>query len=117
MIVTFFLYIYINIYSFTKKKKYYRLLIGANLAYVKHFGGKTDAVSATFKSCNSKGFMVTYKTSDGTEHETFIEYTSPVKTRQDLRPVLEAMAKEAEEALGMVIENVYKYFEIDSLIQ
>ncbi|GAA5801139.1 hypothetical protein HPULCUR_006581 [Helicostylum pulchrum] len=73
----------------------------ANLAYVKYFAKKTDAVSATFKSLNSKGFLVTYKTQDGDEHETFIEYNAPVTKREDLRPVLEDMAKEAEEALGM----------------
>ncbi|KAG2234941.1 hypothetical protein BDF21DRAFT_467106 [Thamnidium elegans] len=73
----------------------------ANLAYVKYFAKKTDAVNATFKSLNSKGFIVTYKTQDGGEHETFIEYNAPVQKREDLRPVLEDMAKEAEEALGM----------------
>lgn len=45
---------------------------------------------------------MTYKTQDGDEHETFIEYNAPVTKREDLRPVLEDMAKEAEEALGMV---------------
>ncbi|KAI9469653.1 MAG: hypothetical protein EXX96DRAFT_586980 [Benjaminiella poitrasii] len=72
-----------------------------NLAYVKYFGKKPEAVSATFKSLNSKGFLVVYKTSDGSEHETFIEYTRPVTKREDVRPVLEDMAKEAEAALGM----------------
>ncbi|GAA5808905.1 hypothetical protein MFLAVUS_002304 [Mucor flavus] len=73
----------------------------ANLAYVKYFAKKTDAVSATFKSLNSKGFLVAYKTQDGGDHEAFIEYNAPVTKREDLRPVLEDMAKEAEEALGM----------------
>lgn len=43
-----------------------------------------------------------YKTQDGGDHEAFIEYNAPVTKREDLRPVLEDMAKEAEEALGMV---------------
>ncbi|KAG2201186.1 hypothetical protein INT47_012997 [Mucor saturninus] len=73
----------------------------ANLAYVKHFAKKTDAVRATFKSLNSKGFSVAYTLADGTEHEAFIEYNAPVTKREDLRPVLEDMAKEAEAALGM----------------
>jgi hypothetical protein len=72
------------------------------LAYVKHFAKKEDAVSATFKSLNSQGFLVSYKKADGSEHEAFIEYNAPVSKREDLRPVLEAMAKEAEAALGMV---------------
>lgn len=72
------------------------------MAYVKHFAKKTDAVSATFTSLNSKGFTVTYKTIDGSQHESFIEYTAPVTIREDLRPVLQEMAKEAEAALGMV---------------
>ncbi|KAI8970266.1 hypothetical protein BDF20DRAFT_916094 [Mycotypha africana] len=73
----------------------------ANLAYVKHFGKKLDAVSATFKSLNSQGFIVTYKNAEGKEDEVFIEYTSPVTKREDVRVVLEDMAKEAEKALGM----------------
>ncbi|KAI7898073.1 uncharacterized protein BX663DRAFT_270760 [Cokeromyces recurvatus] len=72
-----------------------------NLAYAKYFGKKTDAVSATFKSLNSKGFLIVYKTMDGSEHEVFIEYIRPVTKREDVRPVLEDMAEEAEAALGM----------------
>jgi hypothetical protein len=55
---------------------------------------------------NSNGFIVTYKTSDGSEHEAFIKYTSPVVKRDDVRKVLEEMAKEAEDALGMVSEDM-----------
>ncbi|GAN06916.1 hypothetical protein MAM1_0141d06406 [Mucor ambiguus] len=73
----------------------------ANLAYVKYFAKKEDAVSATFKSLNSQGFLVAYKKADGSKHEAFIKYNAPVSKREDLRPVLEAMAKEAESALGM----------------
>ncbi|KAI8639686.1 hypothetical protein BD408DRAFT_420916 [Parasitella parasitica] len=73
----------------------------ANLAYVKYFAKKQDAVSATFKSLNSQGFLVAYKKADGSEHEAFIEYNTPISRREDVRPVLEAMAKEAEAALGM----------------
>ncbi|RCH85492.1 hypothetical protein CU098_008424 [Rhizopus stolonifer] len=72
-----------------------------NLAYVKHYAKKQDATSATFKSLNSQGFTVSYTLPDGSEHETFIEYNAPVKKREDVRPVLEDMAKEAEQALGM----------------
>lgn len=79
----------------------------ANLAYVKHFGKKTEAVSATFKSLNSQGFNVAYKTADGAEHEVFIEYNAPVTKREDVRPVLEEMAKEAETALGMVYIYIF----------
>lgn len=78
----------------------------ANLAYVKHFAKKTDAVSATFKSLNSQGFKVAYKTADGAEHQVFIEYIAPVTKREDVRPVLEEMAKEAEATLGMVHNNL-----------
>lgn len=70
---------------------------------MKYFAKKTDAVSATFKSLNSKGFSVTYSLPDESQHEVFIEYNAPVTKREDLRIVLEAMAKEAEDALGMVI--------------
>ncbi|KAI8886279.1 hypothetical protein K501DRAFT_244552 [Backusella circina FSU 941] len=73
----------------------------ANLAYVRYFADKKEAVSATFTSLNSNGFIITYKTSDGSEHEALIKYTSPVVKRDDVRKVLEEMAKEAEEALGM----------------
>jgi hypothetical protein len=79
-----------------------KLCIGANLAYVKHFGKKADAVHATFKSLNSKGFIVEYEKEDGSKDEVFIEYNASVTKREDVRPVLEEMAKEAEAALGMV---------------
>ncbi|KAI8333222.1 hypothetical protein BD560DRAFT_415029 [Blakeslea trispora] len=72
-----------------------------NLAYVKHFANKTEATSAEFKSLNSQGFTVSYTLPDGSSHETFIQYNAPVKKREDIRPILENMAKEAEEALGM----------------
>ncbi|KAG0171191.1 hypothetical protein DFQ28_004096 [Apophysomyces sp. BC1034] len=72
-----------------------------NLAYVRYFAKKDDAVSATFKHVNSRGFGLSYTMPDGEEQETFIEFETPLTKRQDIRPVLEAMAKEAETALGL----------------
>ncbi|KAI8983482.1 hypothetical protein BDB01DRAFT_835578 [Pilobolus umbonatus] len=72
-----------------------------NLAYVRYYGKKPEAVSATFKCLNRDGFIVTYKTADNKEDEVFIKYRSPVEKREDIRVVLEEMAKEAETALGM----------------
>ncbi|OBZ89510.1 hypothetical protein A0J61_02444 [Choanephora cucurbitarum] len=72
-----------------------------NLAYVKYFAKKTDATKAEFRNLNSQGFTVAYTLPDGSEHEAFIQFNEPVKQREDIRPILENMAKEAEEALGM----------------
>lgn len=72
------------------------------MAYVKYFSKKKDAVSASFKALNSKGFTIIYKTSDNSEYEAFIEYNTPVTKIEDVPPILESMAIEAETALGMV---------------
>lgn len=72
------------------------------MAYVRYFAGKDSAVSATFKSLNARGFTVEYTLSDGTSGEAFIEFKKPLTKREEIRPVLEDMAKEAETALGLV---------------
>ncbi|ORE01098.1 hypothetical protein BCV72DRAFT_299788 [Rhizopus microsporus var. microsporus] len=74
-----------------------------SLAYVKYFSKKKDAVSASFKALNSKGFTIIYKTSDNSEYEVFIEYNTPVTKIEDVPPILESMAIEAETALGMPV--------------
>lgn len=74
-----------------------------NLAYVRYFGNKDNAESATFKSINSRGFTVSYKLpGDTQEQDLFIEFKTPLTKREQIRPVLEEMAKEAESALGLV---------------
>ncbi|KAI9322498.1 hypothetical protein BX666DRAFT_1843696, partial [Dichotomocladium elegans] len=79
-----------------------------NLAYVRYYGRKHDAESATFKSITSRGFTVSYKLRGETEehHELFIEFKTPLSKREEIRPVLEEMAKEAETALGLVRRKV-----------
>ncbi|KAI8137024.1 hypothetical protein BJV82DRAFT_675188 [Fennellomyces sp. T-0311] len=72
-----------------------------NLAYVRYFSKIDNATSATFKSINARGFTVTYTLPEGIEQETFIEFKTPLTNREDIRPVLEEMAKEAETALGL----------------
>lgn len=77
--------------------------IATNLAYVRYYGNKDDAESATFKSINSRGFTVSYKLrGDNQEQDLFIEFSTPLTKREQIRPVLEEMAKEAESALGLV---------------
>jgi hypothetical protein len=39
---------------------------------------------------------------DGTVKDAFITFQTPLTKREEIRPVLERMAKEAEEALGLV---------------
>ncbi|KAI8576710.1 hypothetical protein K450DRAFT_255775 [Umbelopsis ramanniana AG] len=72
-----------------------------NLAYVRYFAGKDSAVSATFKSINARGFTVEYQLPDGITKDAFIDFKTPLTKREEIRPVLEGMAKEAEEALGL----------------
>ncbi|KAI8340770.1 hypothetical protein BC941DRAFT_418135 [Chlamydoabsidia padenii] len=75
---------------------------GANLAYVRYFGRKAGATKATFKSLDAYGFTIEYDTTQETGLTTVIPWpSSPLKTREQIRPLLESMAKEAEEALGM----------------
>jgi hypothetical protein len=57
-------------------------------------------VSATFKN-----ITVEYQLPDGTTKDAFIDFKTPLTKREEIRPVLEAMAKEAEEALGLVSER------------
>ncbi|KAI9258032.1 hypothetical protein BDA99DRAFT_484208 [Phascolomyces articulosus] len=73
-----------------------------NLAYVRYFAKVDNAVSATFKRINAKGFIVSYKLPDSDiEHEAFIEFPILLTKREEIRPVLENMATEAEAALGL----------------
>ncbi|KAI8146393.1 hypothetical protein BJV82DRAFT_534812 [Fennellomyces sp. T-0311] len=72
-----------------------------NLAYVRYFANKDNAESASFESLNSRGFTVSYTLPGGVKEETFIEFKTPLTKREQIRPVLEEMAKEAESALGL----------------
>ncbi|KAL0075694.1 hypothetical protein J3Q64DRAFT_1769183 [Phycomyces blakesleeanus] len=72
-----------------------------NLAYVRYFGRQDSAVSATFKSLNSRTFTVEYILGDGTRGESVIPFPHLLTRREEIRPVLESMAKEAESALGL----------------
>ncbi|CAO3702400.1 unnamed protein product [Rhizopus stolonifer] len=71
-----------------------------NLAYVRYFG-QLEASTATFKSINSTQFTLDYTLSNGITGELSIPFQTPLTDRQQIRPVLESMAKEAEEALGL----------------
>ncbi|KAG0166220.1 hypothetical protein DFQ28_007611 [Apophysomyces sp. BC1034] len=75
--------------------------LATNLAYVRYFANKDNATSATFRSLKATGFTVAYTLPDGTNDEAFIEFKTPLVKREEVRPVLEAMAKEAETALGL----------------
>ncbi|KAF1801254.1 hypothetical protein V8B55DRAFT_1389761 [Mucor lusitanicus] len=73
-----------------------------NLAYVRYFGHIDNATKATFKSLDSRSFQLDYYLPNDTEvHQISIPFKTPLQKREDIRPVLEAMAKEAEEALGL----------------
>ncbi|KAG2227994.1 hypothetical protein INT45_012018 [Circinella minor] len=73
-----------------------------NLAYVRYFAKQDSAESANFESLNSRGFTMSYKLpGDGVKHEAFIEFKTPLTKREEIRPVLEGMAQEAESALGL----------------
>ncbi|KAI7852916.1 hypothetical protein BDC45DRAFT_442841 [Circinella umbellata] len=73
-----------------------------NLAYVRYFAKVDNAVSATFKNINANGFTVSYKLpNDDNNHEVFIEFPILLTKREEIRPVLENMATEAEVALGL----------------
>ena len=86
------------------------MITDTNLAYVRYFAKVDNAVSATFKSINEKGFTVSYKlpndNNKNNEHEAFIEFPALLTKREEIRPVLENMAAEAEGALGLVCENL-----------
>ncbi|KAI9309073.1 hypothetical protein BJ944DRAFT_155004 [Cunninghamella echinulata] len=73
-----------------------------NLAYVRFFGKIDNATSATFQSIDANGFTVSYELSDGTSSQVYIHFKTPLTRREEIRPVLEEMAKEAETALGLV---------------
>ncbi|CAO3702594.1 unnamed protein product [Rhizopus stolonifer] len=85
----------VAIVTFMKEKEW------TNLAYVKYFAKKSKVVNATFKALNSNGFTVSFKKSDGTLEETFIEYTTSVTRIEHVLPVLTAMANEAEDHLNL----------------
>ncbi|ORX51703.1 hypothetical protein DM01DRAFT_1337203 [Hesseltinella vesiculosa] len=72
-----------------------------NVAYVRHFAGIDNVATATFESINSQGFQVSYTLKDGMTDRAYIAFKTPLTKREDIRPVLEEMAKEAETALGL----------------
>ncbi|KAI8992498.1 hypothetical protein BDB01DRAFT_717536 [Pilobolus umbonatus] len=76
-----------------------------NLAYVRYFGKKDNATKATFKSLDANGFIIEYSVNNTEKGEVFIPFKTNLTKREEIRPVLEAMAKEAEEALGLVRER------------
>lgn len=77
--------------------------IATNLAYVRYFGPIDNATKATFKSLDSRSFQLDYYLPNDTQvHRISIPFKTPLQKREEIRPVLEAMAKEAEEALGLV---------------
>ncbi|KAI8367967.1 hypothetical protein EDC96DRAFT_505927 [Choanephora cucurbitarum] len=74
-----------------------------NLAYVKYFGHVEAATKATFKSINAHHFVLDYQLPNDTQlYQSIIPFPTPLQDRAQIRPVLESMAKEAEEALGWV---------------
>ncbi|KAG1455228.1 hypothetical protein G6F46_008262 [Rhizopus delemar] len=75
--------------------------VATNLAYVRYFGQVDQATKATFKSLNARQFTLDYTLSDGTTGQVSIPFKTPLTDRQEVRPVLESMAKEAEDALGL----------------
>ncbi|KAI9487215.1 MAG: hypothetical protein EXX96DRAFT_615009 [Benjaminiella poitrasii] len=73
-----------------------------NLAYVRYFGKIDNATKATFKSLNSRNFTLDYELpNDSKLYQVTISFKEPLQKREDIRPVLEEMAKEAENALGL----------------
>lgn len=79
------------------------MCIATNLAYVRYFGHIDNATKAIFKSLDSRSFTLDYHLpNDNETHQVSIPFKAPLQKREDIRPVLEAMAKEAEEALGLV---------------
>ncbi|GAA5801219.1 hypothetical protein HPULCUR_006662 [Helicostylum pulchrum] len=73
-----------------------------NLAYVRYFGKIDNATKATFKSLDSLRFTLDYELPADTKiHSVTIPFKTPLQKREEIRVVLEAMAKEAEEALGL----------------
>ena len=84
---------------------------------MRYFGKVDTATKATFKSLDSQKFIVDYELpNDTTTHQSVIYFKTPLEKREDIRPVLEAMAKEAEEALGLVTSIVFMIHEIILLI-
>lgn len=81
--------------------------IATNLAYVRYFGKIDNATKATFKSLDSLRFTLDYELPADTKiHSVTIPFKTPLQKREEIRVVLEAMAKEAEEALGLVISII-----------
>ncbi|KAI7901987.1 uncharacterized protein BX663DRAFT_95834 [Cokeromyces recurvatus] len=73
-----------------------------NLAYVRYFGKIDNATKAKFKSINSKNFTLDYELpNDSKVYQLTIPFKTPLKKREEIRPILEEMAKEAETALGL----------------
>jgi hypothetical protein len=78
-------------------------LTATNLAYVRYFGKINNATKATFKSLDSRSFTLDYQQANSNEiRQITIPFKTALEKREEIRPVLEAMAKEAEEALGLV---------------
>ncbi|KAI9317047.1 hypothetical protein BX666DRAFT_1941420 [Dichotomocladium elegans] len=73
-----------------------------NLAYAKYYGRLYTAQSASFESLTARGFWLSYLLASGARGKIFIEFKPPLTNRDQIRPALETMAREAEAALGLV---------------
>lgn len=84
--------------------------LATNLAYVRYFGKIDHATKATFKNLNSTSFTLDYELPNDTQvYQVTIPFKTPLQTREEIRPVLEDMAKEAETHLGLV-KYIHHFF-------
>ena len=72
------------------------------LGYAKYFGDSRTAMHAKMIDIDSSGIVLDVTMEDGQQEEINVKFKTPLQRYEEVRPVLEEMAKEAETALGLV---------------
>ncbi|TPX33335.1 hypothetical protein SmJEL517_g03698 [Synchytrium microbalum] len=76
------------------------------IAYARHFAGVDTALDATMTTIESDGFTVEYKeTINGPKKDVWVQFETPLKSREEARTVLVKMAEDAEKALGIKVKH------------
>ena len=72
------------------------------LGYAKYYGDSRTAMHAKMIDIDSSGIGLDVTMEDGQQEEIHVKFKTPLRGYEEVRPVLEEMAKEAETALGLV---------------
>jgi hypothetical protein len=72
------------------------------LGYAKYYGDAQTATNAQMLDIDSSGIILEVTMEDGRQEDVHVKFKTRLQSYEQVRPVLEEMAKEAETALELV---------------